>query len=316
MKSLQIQILKHAKTGDAEDVLLEIIHKRGHVGEIVNPFTRVYSTDSHRKPDVVISRCELDSFSDNALGAYLTFFDWCNAVGVPVVNSKEFLLAAQDKFAAHLLVNKYLKSVGVEDTINPETSLCFDHGHVMELGARYIEKYNAVVVKKPHSGRGAGVFLAGSRDRIREVLRQKFDVNESVMLQQPVDKETNERGGFKDFRVWACRDSVTNDIKLVEAYYRNGEKGCFTTNGSPGGGISEIESIDQELVFWTGKVMDALKGDVAGIDFAKDKQGRYWFLEVNVAFEVYRHSALARFGNSIFEKTVDLAEARASVSDL
>ncbi len=315
MNRLHIHILKHAVIGDAEEVMLEIIRQRGHTGEIVSPFTQVYSVEAQRTPDVVITRCELDSFSDPALSAYLTYFDWCHALGIPVINSKHFLLWAQDKFASHLMVNKYLRVVGIQDTINPETSLCFDREHATGLAAGYMEKYDAVVIKKPHSGRGIGVFLAASGDEVQEILGQAFGAQEPVMLQQPIDKETNDRGGFKDFRVWACRNGTTDEIEFVEAYYRNGAQGEFTTNGSHGGGISATESIDHELIFWVKHVMEALQGDVAGIDFARDKQGRYWFLEVNVAFEALRHSALARFGNTVLEKTVDLAESKARISE-
>ncbi|MEZ4299807.1 MAG: hypothetical protein R3B70_32965 [Polyangiaceae bacterium] len=312
MSPLSIHVLKHAQVADAEEVFCEIARSRGHTARVVDPCATVFKLTPDAAPDVVVGRSELDSFSDPALCAYMAYFDACAAAGSAVVNSLEFLLVCQDKFRTHTAVRRHLRSLGVEDTINPDTALCFHSRQATEVAARFLQRHGSVILKKPHSGRGDGVFGAASPHAVESILRSEFPSGEPVLLQQPIDKETNERGGFKDFRVLAYRDAPTGQVEIAAAYYRNGEPGELKTNGSRGGGISSAGPTDPELLRWTRHVMDALRGDVAGLDFARDKQGRYWFLEVNFAFETLRRSSLTMFGNTIWEKAVDLAEARAA----
>ena len=309
MRPLSIHVVKHAMVGDAEEVLVEIATARGHAAEIVDPRERVLSLDVQVAPDVVIGRYELDSFTDPALSAYLAHGDWCAAAGAAVVNSLDFLGLCQDKFRTHVAVCRHLRSLGIEDTISPETLACFGRGRARELGLKILGRHGAVVIKRPCSGRGEGVFVAGDPRALDELLELELG-EELLVLQQPIDKETNARGGFRDFRVLACRRGAGR-VEVAAAYHRNGAPGEFKTNGSHGGGISRAEPLDPDLVRWSRLVMDALGGDVAGLDFARDRSGRLWLMEVNIAFETLRRSSLTLFGDAIWQWTVDLAESRA-----
>ncbi len=310
---LDIAILKHTALGEADSVLLETIRARGHRGRVIDPRAGVHELDWRDRPHIVIGRCELSSFRDSALSAYLSTFARCRALGVGIVNGPEFMLAAQDKFASHLALERELRGRGLE-SINPETMLCFCAEEAEAAALSMIDRHGAVVLKRPQAGWGAGVFLAATAQELRTLLGECFVTGDPILLQRPISKPRNADGGFRDLRVWACR-TPAGAVETVAAFYRNGSPGEFKTNGSRGGAITVLGAgpeIDPQLANWASRVMDALGGDVAGLDFITDEDGRYWFLEVNYAFEAHRNSSFARFGPVIWDRAIDLAESRAA----
>jgi glutathione synthase/RimK-type ligase-like ATP-grasp enzyme len=94
---------------------------------------------------------------------------------------------------------------------------------------------------------------------------------------------------------------------VVGAYHRVGAKGSFLTNVSLGASIEPIHDLNPTLRRFAECILDAVNGDVAGIDIARDTEGRYWFEEVNIAFETGSQS-IRLLGDGIWRQTLALME--------
>jgi len=307
-KKLKIGILKHKEVGYAEEILTEVLRNRGHVVSTVNPTKVVFDLENNF-PDVVVARCELNSFSEDVFTAYLIYLEECRKRSIPVINCTDFLLAGQNKYLSHLTLRKYSENKKIKDTLNPRTYLTFDVKQAMVIGAEEIQKFGSVVIKHPASGRGDGVYLCSNLKGLKKIVVEKFKKEEPILLQQTIDKEKGVNGGYRDIRVWVCRNAQTNKPEVVSAYYRNAPEGQFLTNQSRGAFIYKMPSIDKELIRNSKLVLEATGGDVTGMDFAIDAKGHYWFEEVNIAFETLK-SQVDLVGDTIWHRVADLVESR------
>ncbi len=302
-----VGILKHAEVGYAEELLLEILRTQGMVARVVNPCDVAFGGEDDL-PDVVLARCELSTMSDRAFPAYLNYFDECRWRGVPVVNPEQFLLYGQDKYRTHVALRRYMETLGLADNINPPTWVSHNRSRAIEVALREVVDRGSVVIKHPCSGRGEGVYLVRNEAELLSVL-SRFEEMDPILIQRTIQKEKNREGGYRDIRMWVCRDDRTNEPQVVAACYRNAAPGSFLTNIDQGASPSQVERIDDELAYYAGLVMDATSGDVAGLDFVRDVDGRYWFEEVNIAFETPR-SAVEVIGDEIWRRVACLLEAR------
>ena len=305
-----IGILKHEKIGYAEELLLEILKTTGAIANIINPCDIVFGDNTEQFPDIVLARCELSSFSDMALSAYLTYFGECLGRGIPVVNSREFLLRGQDKYLTHQALHNHMVGIGITDDINPPTWFVHNKEQAYAIALGEISNMGSVVLKHPCSGRGEGVYLVRNEEELGTVLSGFFaNANQPILIQRTIQKETNEQGGYRDMRLWVCRDHETDEPQVVGAFYRNAEPGKFHTNICRGSCVSRMEKVDDRLAYYAKLVMDATQGDVAGLDFVKDMDGKYWFEEVNIAFET-SPEAVRLVGAEIWYKVARLLRAR------
>ncbi len=302
-----IGILKHEKLGYAEEILSQTLETAGLVSSVIKPQDLAFG-DEEFFPDLLIARCELSSLSDPILSAYLAYFEECRHRGIPVINSREFLLRGQHKYLTHAAVRQYLQSQGLPDTINPPSYLSYNRDRAFELARREIDLYGSVVLKHPCSGRGDGIYLVRDLVELSACLQSHFTNGEAIMLQRTIEKEKNSLGGFRDIRVYACRDPKTRTPEVVSAFYRNAAPGQFLTNTSQGGFVTPMPQIDVDLIRFSKQVMEATQGDVAGLDFVVDSQGQYRFFEVNIAFETPK-KAIDLVGPGIWEATRDLLVA-------
>lgn len=112
VKSLKIGVLRHLTieeaerleiSAEAEKMLIAEANARGHMIEFVNPLTLVYSTNSPRQYDVIISRAEIDDFNSHLTDSYFRALDYFSTQGIPVINSAKATLNAQDKFRTLML---------------------------------------------------------------------------------------------------------------------------------------------------------------------------------------------------------------------
>lgn len=300
-----VGILKHDKVGYAEEILVELLRVSGFVASIVDPRDIVFGIDSNKFPNVVIARCELSALCDPVLVAYITYLRECVARSIPVINSEYFLMSGQEKYLTHLAVHDEIMRRGDNDVINPRTYLVYDRERAYSLGVNEITKNGSVVLKLSGAGRGDGVFLVRDCHELRDFLCKHFSDGKPILIQQTIEKERNQFGGYRDIRVLACRNSFNGEACVVGAYYRNSPKGQFLTNVGRGGFITPIGKIGDELLHHSQLIMDATKGDVAGIDFARDVNGHLWFEEINIAFETSRRT-IEIMGRNIWGRVVDL----------
>ncbi len=304
---MRIHVLKHACVGAAEDAFLKIAQGAGHRVSIVDP-RDVAFMEKAQLPDAVLARCELDRFADPIFAEYLSALYRYERYDIPVLNSAAFLLVGQDKYLAHLAVEKMLQRHPLEQCFTPKTIRVSRREDVAERAVPFFDHYAGLVVKPPCSGRGKGILFVETSDQLARALAS-YDEQEPILLQQPILKESSSTGRLQDIRLWVIRDAVTRQARVVDAYYRIGEMGSFLTNQSQGASIELMQSIDHLLRRFASAILDAVGGDVAGVDIARDVHGQYWFEEVNVAFET-RMETIHLLGDGIWRETVRLIEAR------
>lgn len=303
-----VGILKHTAIGIVENQLSMILRNAGYMVSILNPFD---GDQSHitSLPNIVIARCEVSSSQDKAFSAYMQYFSLCNKLRTPVINPKEFFLLGQHKFNSHRAVHQYLRRSHIQDDINPPTTFTTNQREAWHVGTKEIDDYGSVVVKQPYSGRGDGVFLITNKKELASALQWPRMHTEGILLQRTIEKEKNSNGGYRDARLLVCRDAITREPKIINAYYRNAPKGQFLTNVHEGGYISPMNVIDERLHAIATTVMNATCGDVAGIDVVRDTSGHWWFEEVNVAFEVSTETSSC-IGDALWGRVLTLVEAR------
>jgi len=275
---------------------------RGHTIEFVDPRGLVCSTNTIPAYDVIISRAELDKFTENITDAYLRALDYFETLGVPVINSCQATMNAQDKFRTLLLV----QNAGVPI---PLTFLVHELEDIHNLLNSQQIKF-PIFIKKPYGGCGTGVFLAQDSQMLDQIISQNFQSGDPILVEERIDLETDENGNVKDMRIWVVRDSATNKAKFVGGASRTASNGNYLTNVHAGGTVSDLNlQNNRELIRFSEMALESIGADVAGIDLARDKNGNLYLLEINISF--YTDKLFKDIiGINIWELVLDLAEAR------
>ncbi len=308
---MYIHILRHDGGAIAEQVFGSIAQAHGHRVEIVDPRLPLFRFG---RPEVVFARCELDSFLDPLFGDYLSALKVYEREGIPLVNGTSFLIHGQDKFLSHLAVERSLLRFPLGECFSPLTVRVRDRRSLCHQAQTFLDRFGGVVIKLPCSGRGLGVWFARSTDEIETILDCHQGL-EAVLLQQPIEKESHQGGCLRDMRLEVVRHFQTNRPFISRAYYRVGGEGAFLTNVSRGGSIESIDIISPQVEMFIARILDAVHGDVAGVDIARDRQGRYWFEEVNIAFET-KQVTLDLLGDRIWHDVLALCLQRGAASQL
>ena len=279
-----IGVLKHSKYGHAEKRIKENAELRKHQVIFINPFSAVVGINPFSMIldglsvycDVIISRCEIRAAHSPECDAYFRLLDIYENKGVPIINSKESIIACQDKFRTHVL----LQEGGIP---NPRTFVGYTENQVMKIMNNSQLEY-PVIVKELYGSRGEGVNKIDNKEELRKRC-QKFDESHPILVQEFLDKETNKEGEVRDMRIWVYRNPETRKPKFFGAVYRNARGGNFLTNISQGGYVSPIEEYDPRVIEMSERALDLLHADVAGVDIARTKSGKYFLEEVNISFD-------------------------------
>lgn len=311
-RSLKIGVLRHLSIEEAEQNnvdtqaerrLIEAAKSRGHQIEFINPLKYEYSTSGRPDFDVIISRAEINDPYEPVTDSYFRALDYFEAQGIPVINSAQATLNAQDRFRTLLLA----KNSGIRV---PLTFLV----HSLEAVKKLV-KENSInypfFVKKPYGGAGSAVFKVKDEESLTKLIKDSFRKDELIFVEEKIDLETDENGNVKDMRTWVVRDAVTNRVKFIGGTYRTAASGHYLTNLYAGGRVSPLpQPFDSKVIEMSERALEAIGGDVAGIDIGRDKKGNLYLIEVNISFytgKVFQDA----IGINIWELVMDLAEARA-----
>lgn len=310
-KHLKIGVLRHLTVDEAEQkkidsqaerLLIEAAKSRGHQIEFINPLQYEYSTSDHPDFDVIISRAEINDPYEPVTDSYFRALDYFESLGVPVINSAQATLNAQDKFRTLLLAKK----AGIRV---PLTFLV----HSLEAVKKLVKDGSInypFFVKKPYGGAGSAVFKVKDEASLTNLVKESFRPNELILVEEKIDLETDENGNVKDMRTWVVRDSVTNRAKFIGGTYRTAASGHYLTNLYAGGRVSPLnQPFDPKVVEMSERALESIGGDVGGIDIGRDKKGNLYLIEVNISFytgKVFQDA----IGINIWELVMDLAEAR------
>ena len=311
-RKLKIAILRHITVEEAEllsidsqaeRMLITEAKSRGHEIQFLDPRQLICSTSSHPSYDVVISRAEIDSFDSHLTDSYLRALDFFETLNIPVINSSLSTITAQDKFRTLLLAHKAGISI-------PKTFLVYDFEHVKKLLEQDQIQY-PFFIKKPYGGCGKSVYKVENA-RALSMLVKNFQDSEPILVQESIDLETDEQGNVRDMRIWVVRDATTKKAKFVGGSYRTAARGHYLTNTSAGGVVTPLEEpYDPKIAKMAEQALEAIEGDVAGIDIARDKKGNLYLIEVNISFytgKVFQNV----IGINPWKLVLDLVEARAN----
>ncbi|KZN25343.1 lysine biosynthesis enzyme LysX [Haladaptatus sp. R4] len=256
---MQVGIL-YSRIRRDEKLLLAELRERGH--EVTKIDVRKQTFDLTEPPeafeglDLVVDRCLATSRS-----LYATQF--CEAYGVPVVNSHETAEVCSDKAKNSLA----LAGAGVP---TPETKVAFTTDSAMEA----IESFGYPCVLKPVVGSwGRLMAKIDSRSAAEAILEHKATLghyeHKVFYVQEFVDKPE------RDIRV------VALDGKPVAAMVRHSDH--WLTNAAKGAKTEEFE-LDAEAKSLVEKASDAVGGGLLGVDLMETESG-YTVHEVNHTVE-------------------------------
>jgi len=294
-----IGILRHGELKYAEKELLKIGRKRGHQMKLINPLTTQLSIGIKPEIDILISRAEINSWEEPVMDAYCRVLDFYEFWNIPIINGKQATLNAQDKFRTHVLTNM----VGIP---TPKTEI---KHNISNLRKRETNKFKEpYIIKKVYGGRGEGVYLINNELDLKRI-EEFFSQEEPFIIQEYLNLEKNKQGGFKDMRLWVCRNEFTEKPEFVGGFYRNSNKNNFRTNLCTGGWITKIKKINPKISKIAEKSLEAINADVAGIDVAISQEGKIYLIEINISFDSTEEMRKI-VGCSIEEKILNLAENR------
>ncbi len=271
-----------------EKLLLEELRERGHDVEKID--VRKVTFDLSEPPaafedlDVAVDRCLATSRS-----LYATQF--CEAYGVPVVNSHETAEICADKVKNSLA----LETAGVP---TPETKVAFTKESAMEA----IESFGYPCVLKPVVGSwGRLMAKIDSRDAAEAILEHKATLghyeHKVFYVQEFVEKPG------RDVRVLAV------DGEPVAAMARSSDH--WLTNAAKGAETEPFE-LDDEAETLVAEASDAVGGGLLGVDLMETGDS-YTVHEVNhtVEFKALNDAVDVDVPGTV----VDWLEAKAAAED-
>lgn len=187
-----------------------------------------------------------------------------NQLGVRVVD----LNLASDAQIADTKIEQILRC-SLNRIPIPKTVYSSDYDKLLTLSEGFTKW--PLVLKAVDLHRGEGVFLVNSRKDIKKYFEKVGENGKrSFILQEKIDY-------VKDYRL------IVIGGKVLGAIQRIAKKGEFRSNISLGGKAKTVQNINPKLAkiaLNTAKIMNL---DIAGVDVLEDKQGNYYFIEINRA---------------------------------
>ncbi|MFP8955474.1 lysine biosynthesis protein LysX [Natrialbaceae archaeon A-CW3] len=257
--TLHIGIL-YSRIRKDEKLLLNELRERGHEIEKIDVRKETFdigeASETFADLDLVVDRCLATSRS-----LYATRF--CEAYGIPVVNSNETAEVCADKVKNSLA----LESAGVP---TPATTVAFTKESALEA----IESFGYPCILKPVVGSwGRLMAKIDSRDAAEAILEHKATLghyeHKVFYVQEFVEKPG------RDIRVLAVDgDPIAAMARSSEHWLTNAAKGAET----------EVFELDDEALKLVEKASDAVGGGLLGIDLMEAGDG-YTVHEVNHTVE-------------------------------
>jgi RimK family alpha-L-glutamate ligase len=311
-----IGVLRHDYKGHAEEQLIQIGKERGLEVVLIDPFTitlgvqpdTIRNHGTSLECDGIVSRCEISSCLAPESEAYLRLLQFYEKKGVPIINSSQSIIKCQDKFRTHYNLSK----LGAP---TPKTFVTYEYQRAEKI---IIEKELEfpIIIKKIYGSRGDGVYKVNSFEEMKNLYHYRFSPREVLLLQEHLYLEVNDEGEVRDYRIWVVRDKSTGKSKTMGGVHRNARNGNFRTNVSHGGYVTRVKGLAKEVA-WLGEIaLDAVSGDVAGIDIARTKDGNLYVEEVNISFDtgVKTQNYIGDIWSEVLDLLVTRIENKISVS--
>lgn len=266
-----------------EKLLLNELRDRGHVVEKIDVRDQRFAV--HEAPavfdelDIVVDRCLATSRS-----LYISKF--CEAYGVPIINSAETARICADKVENSLA----LAEAGIP---TPKTEVAF----TKEAALESIEAFGYPCVLKPVIGSwGRLMAKIDSRSAAEAILEHKATLghyeHKVFYIQEFIDK------GDRDIRIVATDgEPVAGMVRTSDHWLTNAAQGATTEPFTP----------DEAALELVQKASDAVGGGLLGIDLMETDEG-YTVHEVNHTVEFKSLSATTEI--DVPSKIVDWLESK------
>jgi len=175
--------------------------------------------------------------------------------GVRLINSRESLEIASDKFLTSIFLEKH-------NIPTPKTVICEDPNDALES----FEELGKDVILKPLFGsKGIGMSRLNDRGFAENVIYSLGQLNEVFYLQEFIEHNN------RDIRVLVIKD------KAIAGMYRISDN--WKTNVHAGARVEPIE-LTSELKALAIKAAKVVKTEIAGVDIV-ESENDYYVLEVN-----------------------------------
>ena len=132
-----------------------------------------------------------------------------------------------------------------------------------------------IFIKATDFNKGKGVFLIKNPNHAKLLINRKFSgkSTRNFIIQEPIDY-------VKDYRI------IVLGKKILGTILRKPHGKEIRANIARGGTSVKVDKIPTELKKLALKATEAINAEIAGVDFLEDKNGQFYFLEVNRAFGV------------------------------
>ena len=175
--------------------------------------------------------------------------------GIRLINSRESLELASDKFLTSVFLERY-------NIPTPKTVICEDPHDALEM---YEELGSDVVIKPLFGSKGIGISRLNDKGLAENVIISLGQLNKIFYLQEFI--EHNDR----DIRILVIGN------KAVAGMFRVSDN--WKTNVHAGAHVEPIE-LNKELKTLAVKAAQVVKTEIAGVDIVESENG-YLVLEVN-----------------------------------
>ncbi|MBD3198347.1 MAG: RimK family alpha-L-glutamate ligase [Candidatus Lokiarchaeota archaeon] len=175
--------------------------------------------------------------------------------GFRLINSRQSLEVASDKFLSSLFLKKYKLPT-------PRTIVCENSQDALNS---FDELGGDVILKPLYGSKGIGITRLNNKDFAENVIYTLEQLNEIFYLQEFVEHYN------RDIRILVVGD------KVVDGMYRVSD--TWKTNIHAGAQMKPID-LNEELKELAIKAAKATKTEIAGVDIIESEQG-YQILEVN-----------------------------------
>jgi len=251
------------KPSDPEVILLtEELNKRGYEVQYFIPSTIKVKVNISKFEEVFEDlepkRVLVRGFGANVTQKIFFRLDILRAIeeyGVRLINSRESLELASDKFLTSILLEKF-------NIPTPKTIICEDPHDALQM---YEELGRDVIIKPLFGSKGIGISRLNDRGFAENVIISLGQLNEVFYLQEFIEHYN------RDIRILVIGN------KAIAGMYRISDN--WKTNIYAGARMESIE-LTKELKSLAVKSAKAVKTEIAGVDIIESENGHY-VLEVN-----------------------------------
>ena len=232
-----------------------LVHPKKLFLEVSDQGLRIDSVTKSLRIDVIMPRIGA-TIMEYALSMVRHF----ERMGITVINNFESILLARNKLLT--LQTLFQKGIPV-----PESRYVSNWSNFEKAVSRFDDF--PLVIKKPVSRQGRGVYLIDSVEKSRPLLDGLLNTGEGLLVQRFIPPEKR-----RDIRIMVVGERVIGAMSLIP------KKGDFRSNVHLSGRTQKIEPTE-EMSSVAIKSTQAVGLDISGVDMIEEEDGVLRVIDVN-----------------------------------